>query len=201
MILEQWQSDDSQRPIDIICRKGEPVVLVGHSGCGKSTLLKTLAGVRTAHTGVICFEGVQYSVSDVMAQSAYRENVAYIPSRQEMPEKRHVSNILEDMAALTVSSSTFEAELKETAILEWQHMSLSMLSDTQFQYLFATLAVLRGAPIVVLDDPMAGLSPYLAKKLFTHIRTHYKDRYLFIATHRPQDFASLPTQLMVLEAS
>jgi len=44
-------------PIDLDLRQGEFFVVVGPSGCGKSTLFDLIAGLSTASTGAVAFEG------------------------------------------------------------------------------------------------------------------------------------------------
>jgi NitT/TauT family transport system ATP-binding protein len=44
-------------PLDLDLRQGEFFSIVGPSGCGKSSLLKILAGLDTASSGTVTFEG------------------------------------------------------------------------------------------------------------------------------------------------
>ena len=44
-------------PLDLDLRHGEFFAVVGPSGCGKSTLLELVAGLSTATTGDVAFEG------------------------------------------------------------------------------------------------------------------------------------------------
>src|SRR5579883_2858441 len=44
-------------PIDLELRQGEFFAVVGPSGCGKSTLLELIAGLSSATSGKVAFEG------------------------------------------------------------------------------------------------------------------------------------------------
>src|ERR1041384_7317106 len=49
--------------VDFAVNAGEVVGLVGDNGAGKSTLVKTIAGIHTADSGDIRFEGRECSIS------------------------------------------------------------------------------------------------------------------------------------------
>ena len=64
--------------VDLHIKQGELVFLLGPSGCGKSTLLRILAGLVTADSGSISFDG---------------QNIMALP-----PEKRRAAMVFQNYA-------------------------------------------------------------------------------------------------------
>jgi NitT/TauT family transport system ATP-binding protein len=112
-------------PLDLDIAGGEFVCLVGPSGCGKSTLLDILAGLSTATTGIVLYDGkalagsVPDGVGAVFQQDAsffwlnVWDNVAFgLRRRGESSAEvdRRVNHILSFMGLLGFSR-TFPAQL------------------------------------------------------------------------------------------
>ena len=62
-ITKSFGSVEALSDVDLEVREGEVMALVGDNGAGKSTLIKTIAGIHSADSGEICFEGKHVSIS------------------------------------------------------------------------------------------------------------------------------------------
>ena len=62
-ISKSFGSVQALTDVDFEVRAGEVMALVGDNGAGKSTLIKCIAGIYTADSGEILFEGQPVSIS------------------------------------------------------------------------------------------------------------------------------------------
>src|SRR6476619_1324146 len=62
-ISKSFGSVQALTDVDFEVRAGEVMALVGDNGAGKSTLIKCVAGIYTADSGEIFFEGQHVSIS------------------------------------------------------------------------------------------------------------------------------------------
>ena len=62
-ISKSFGSVQALSDVDFEVRPGEVMALVGDNGAGKSTLIKCIAGIYTADSGEIFFEGQHVSIT------------------------------------------------------------------------------------------------------------------------------------------
>src|SRR5260221_3092901 len=62
-ISKSFGSVQALTDVDLEVHRGEVVALVGDNGAGKSTLIKTVAGIHSADSGQIFFEGKPVNIS------------------------------------------------------------------------------------------------------------------------------------------
>src|SRR3954468_15071330 len=62
-ISKSFGSVQALTDVDLEVHRGEVVALVGDNGAGKSTLIKTVAGIHSADSGEIIFEGQPVHIS------------------------------------------------------------------------------------------------------------------------------------------
>lgn len=171
-------------------KEGECFSFLGPSGCGKTTTLRMIAGFEDLSSGSIYLGGKAVSVKD--------KNI-YVP-----PEDRGLGmvfqafavwphmNIFDNVAFPLKVQKRPEAEIRERVALALKHCSLdgmekvfpSDLSGGQQQRIALARAILKDAPIVVLDEATAFADPEneaLIQKAFT---TLTKGRTVIMIAHR-----------------
>src|SRR5437763_10299701 len=62
-ISKSFGSVQALSDVDLEVHRGEVMALVGDNGAGKSTLIKCIAGIHSADSGAIVFNGAPVSIS------------------------------------------------------------------------------------------------------------------------------------------
>ncbi len=182
---------------------GELLAVLGGNGAGKSTLLKVLLGMLAPSAGRATVFGVSPQADPVAARArlAYvPENVAVYPHLSGVENLRYLLGLADrrpDDAA--IAAALCEVDLPKTA---W-HARAANYSKGMRQKLLIALALLREAPLLLLDEPASGLDPEATDQLaalLVRLRDGGKailmvshdleatsaiaDRYLFLAKGR-----------------
>lgn len=147
-------------PTSFTLSRGEVVALSGPSGCGKSTLLSVLLGFVTPTGGSVSIGGVSPDQAD---GRAWRRRFAYVPQQPGLV----VGTVAENVRLADPSAS--DAEVAEVLAaagapdLELDHPvgdeaeGLSAGERRRVGIARALLRIRRGADVLVLDEPTAGL--------------------------------------------
>jgi ATP-binding cassette subfamily B protein len=182
-------ASDSLHDVTFTAGPGELVLVTGVSGAGKSTLSKLLMRFYDPTAGVICLDGVP--LGDLPLQFL-RENVALLPQQTLVVHGTIRENIecgrpgaTDDQimqAARDAAAHEFIIALPEgyaTPIAP----GTAALSGGQLQRIAIARAMLRAAPVLVLDEPMAGLDSVAARQVVQPLRQLMAGRTTVVITH------------------
>ena len=154
---------------------GKITALIGSSGAGKSTVLKLLAGILKPTTGSIKFTGVETNCALRITHCAL---LPQAPHLFAAPLKKN----------FTMFDTLDDARLKNFLdALNLSTLNLNSpqkLSRGQLQRLGVIRALLKDAPIILLDEPTAGLDEAMEQKVLELIKKISPRRTIIIATHR-----------------
>ncbi|WP_327429827.1 ABC transporter ATP-binding protein [Streptomyces sp. NBC_01236] len=180
---------DSLREVTFTAGPGELVIVTGPSGAGKSTLSKLLTRFYDPTAGVICLDGVP--LSDVPLEFL-RENVALLPQetlilhgtiRENIECGRPGASLADiEQAARDAVAHEFISALPEGYDTEIAP-GTAILSGGQLQRIAIARAMLRGAPVLVLDEPTTGLDSVAARRVVQPLRRLMSGRTTIMITH------------------
>ncbi|GAA1569869.1 MULTISPECIES: thiol reductant ABC exporter subunit CydD [Kribbella] len=168
---------------DLEVRPGEVVALTGPSGAGKSTVLAVLLGFVVPDRGVVVAGG---SAADEFVPSVWRRQFAWVPQNPGLRLGTVAGNVrlgrpdatdAQVRAALTAAGA---ADLPlDKAVGEQGHQ----LSGGQQRRVALARALLTDAPVLLLDEPTAGLDPDTEAEVITSLRA--TGRTILLVAHRP----------------
>lgn len=171
---------------------GETVALVGPSGAGKSTVASLLLRFIEPDAGTIHVDGLPLSAIE---RQCWLQRVAWIPQRPRLFSGSLADNLRlaapaadrDDLiaAARAARAHEFIEELPQgydTAVGEGGEP----LSGGQIQRLAIARAILKDAPLVILDEPTAHLDRVSEQAVHQALRTLARGRTLLIIAHRLQ---------------
>jgi ATP-binding cassette subfamily C protein CydC len=190
--------------IEIDWPEGSKIAVVGPTGSGKSTLINLLLRFWAPVEGRITLGGVDLAnlrSEDLRSRIALvsqhthlftgtiRENllVANPTASQSRLEQACRTAALHDFIASQPDG--YETEVGETGLA---------LSGGQARRLAIARALLKDAPILVLDEPTEGLDGPTASALMKTLHTLTVNRSTLLITHRPEGLEDMD-EIVVLE--
>jgi len=145
------------------------VALVGANAAGKSTLMFTLAGLRTAHSGEILFDGEP--LGQVPAYERVPRGLVLVPERRRLFPFMTVLENLEIGAYSAAARAAARTTLREVFALlpvlhERRKQIAGSLSGGEQQMLAIGRAIMSKPRMLLLDEPTEGLAPIYVRLLF-----------------------------------
>ena len=177
------------RGLNLFIKPGEQVAVIGPSGAGKSTLVSLLVRSQDPTWGTVNIDGhpltsVELSELRSSVSLLHQEAVLFTGTIMENIRMGRFDATDEEIiaAAKAANAHDYILELPDgynTVVGERG----GTLSGGQRQRIAIARALLRDAPIVVLDEPTTGLDPHAAKKVLAAIDNLVKGKTTLAVTH------------------
>jgi ATP-binding cassette subfamily B protein len=169
---------------------GSKVGLVGYSGAGKSTLVQLIMYLYDIQDGKILID--QQDISLINRQSL-RENVAFIPQQPSLFHRTVYENILYgkiDASYEDVINASKKAHAHEFIVNLPQGYDTIVgerglkLSGGQCQRIAIARAILKDAPILILDEATSSLDSLTEKLIQESLQIAMSNRTVIVIAHR-----------------
>ena len=200
----QTVSEAVLHDISFTAHAGEKTALVGESGSGKSTLAKLLVHYYDVADGAIIIGGQDLRE---MSLAALNDHISYVAQDQYLFNISLLENIRlgrpdatedEVLAAADKAQCTeFLARLPQ-GIHTPAGDAGKMLSGGQRQRISLARAILKDAPIVVLDEATAYADPENEEKMEAAIAELTRDKTLIVIAHKLPQVADAD-QIVVMD--
>ncbi len=190
---------------NLTIKAGEKVGLVGESGSGKSTFVNLLLRFMDTNSGNIMIDG--QSISHI-TQDDLRRNIAYVPQESILFHRSLAENIAYGNPRAT------KAEIINAAKMAHAHEFIETfsqkydtlvgergikLSGGQKQRVSIARAMLKNAPILVLDEATSSLDSKAEKLIQEALETLMEKRTTIVIAHRLSTLRKMD-RIIVLEA-
>ncbi|MCF3108984.1 ABC transporter ATP-binding protein [Niabella sp. CC-SYL272] len=182
--------------LNLHLERGACIALTGPNGCGKTTLIKSILGMVLPDKGSIVFNG-----RDIKNDTLYRQQIGYMPQIGRYPENMTIGQILDMIQHIRNCSEPADYELfHHFNIAGMLQKKMRTLSGGTTQKVSATLAFLFRPPVLILDEPTAGLDPVAAEILKRKItEAKHKGSLILITSHLLSELEDLVTQIIFMQ--
>ncbi|WP_019956025.1 ABC transporter ATP-binding protein [Yoonia vestfoldensis] len=176
-------------PTDLTLERGTMNVLLGPTLSGKTTLMRLMAGLDVPATGRVIWEGRDVTgmrVQDRKVAMVYQQFINY-------PSMTVYDNIASPLKLMGLNRAEIDRKVREAADLMQLAPMLDRkpleLSGGQQQRCALARALVKGAGLVLLDEPLANLDYKLREELRAEIpRIFEESGAIFVyATTEPEE--------------
>jgi ABC-2 type transport system ATP-binding protein len=164
--------------------RGEIVGFLGPNGAGKTTTMRILTSYLPATSGIARVAGF-----DVMTQSLeVRRNIGYLPESVPLYSEMRVHEYLDYRAKLKGvprkdRAGRVEFIMERCRLREVKRRLLGTLSRGYRQRVGLADAMVHDPPILILDEPTAGLDPIQIRETLALIKELGENHTILLSTH------------------
>jgi ABC-2 type transport system ATP-binding protein len=179
--------------------RGEVVGFLGPNGAGKSTTLRMLAGFLGPTAGTVRIAGHDLGIEPLLA----RANVGYMPETSPLYPEMRVREYLGFRAELkrvprARRKDAVRSALGDANIVDVEDVVIGHLSKGYRQRVGLADALLGSPPILILDEPTAGLDPNQIRDVRALIRRLGEAHAVLVSTHILSEVEATCTRALVI---
>ncbi|MFD0863815.1 ABC transporter ATP-binding protein [Sungkyunkwania multivorans] len=167
------------RGIDLQIENGGVFAVLGPNGSGKTTLIKCLLGMVIPDHGTIYID--DRSIKNAWR---YRQEIDYLPQIANFPNNLKVKELIRMIVDLRERKGELQPLVEAFNLQPFLDKKLVNLSGGTKQKVNLVLALMFDSPLIILDEPTAGLDPIALlhlKKLIQ--REKQKGKTILITSH------------------
>lgn len=181
--------------------KGEIVGFLGPNGAGKTTTIRMLTTWLPATSGIAKVAGY-----DVMMESMeVRRNIGYLPESVPLYGEMRVEEYLDYRARLKGLPRKdrlrrVESAMERCRVKQVRGRLVGTLSKGYRQRVGLADALVHDPPILILDEPTAGLDPIQIHETLALIRELGEDHTILLSTHILSEVELVCERVIIINA-
>ncbi|WP_278244162.1 ABC transporter ATP-binding protein [Fenollaria massiliensis] len=170
--------------LNFCANKGDIIAVLGSNGIGKTTFLRTLCGLYTDYKG-------EFILKSKKIDEKARKQISYMVM-QDVNYQLFAESVFAEckLGIKNVKDDLINELLNDFDLYNYKNSHPNTLSGGQKQRLAIVCGLLCNKEIFILDEPTSGLDYKNMLKTVELLKSHSKDKIIFIATH-DFEFASL----------
>lgn len=186
--------DDARQPVledvSFTIEPGEQVGVIGRTGSGKTTLVDLLLRTYNVPDGTVFLDG--HDVNEISIESV-RRSAAYVPQDNVL-----FSDTIENNVAFAVDGASHEAVERATMLADVYDNIKDFplgyntmlgergvtISGGQKQRVSIARALMKEAPILILDDSVSAVDTATEKVILENLRTTRQGKTTILIAHR-----------------
>jgi len=191
---------EALKGIDLKIEEGEFFALLGPNGAGKSTLINILAGLAKPSSGSIKVMG--YDV--IQDYQNARRSLGIVPQELVFDPFFNVREMLRFQAGYfgkgRENDDWIDEVIESLDLQDKANTNMRMLSGGMKRRALIAQALVHKPPVIVLDEPTAGVDVELRKKLWQFIKKlNQKGHTIVLTTHYLEEAETLCSRVAMMD--
>lgn len=186
--------------VSLQIQQGEFVGLLGPNGAGKTTLIQILSGLVRASAGRVSILGFDVEREPVMA----RRCLGVVPQELVFDpffSVRETLRIQSGFFGITRNDDWIDELLHNLGLTDKANANMRALSGGMKRRVLVAQALVHRPPVIVLDEPTAGVDVELRQSLWAFIRRlNGEGHTVMLTTHYLEEAESLCERVILLKA-
>ncbi len=196
-VFKRFGSTIAVNHLSLKVRRGECYGLIGPNGAGKTTTFSIMCGYLAPNQGEIRILG-----KDPRHSGALKGLIGVLPQDAVLPAPGTVGSLLTYLARLS-SLPNPEGEAREALerveLIDSWDTSIQALSHGMTKRIALAQALMGAPPVMLLDEPTAGLDPRIAAQLRQLMREMKGKRTLVVSSHNLHELEELCDAAAILD--
>ena len=185
--------------IDLEVRKGEFFGLLGPNGAGKTTLISILAGLARANTGSVRIMGHDVTLDYRSARRA----LGVVPQELVFDPFFTVRETLRNQSGyfgLRANDRWIDEVMESLDLTAKADVNMRALSGGMKRRVLVAQALVHKPPVIVLDEPTAGVDVELRQGLWQFVKRLNSDGHtIVLTTHYLEEAESMCARIAMLK--
>jgi len=185
--------------ISFSARAGEVLGFLGPNGAGKTTTMRLITGYLPPTAGEVKVDGIPVRTQPLAA----KRKIGYLPELPPIYPELTVDEYLRFVGRLRRLpsrglSTAVEDACRRTALTDVRHRVVGHLSKGYRQRVGIAQAILHDPPLLILDEPTAGLDPRQILETRQLIRELAGNHTVIISTHILSEAATTCERVVII---
>ena len=190
---------EALKGVDLKVRRGSIFGLLGPNGAGKSTFINIFAGLVKKSSGTARTWGIDIDQDSRAARAA----IGVVPQEINMDVFFTPFETLELMAGfygVPKAERRTEELLEAVGLSDKRNAYVRQLSGGMKRRLLVAKAMVHAPPVLVLDEPTAGVDIELRRQLWDYVRElHARGTTIVLTTHYLEEAQELCDEIAIVD--
>lgn len=198
-LTKRYGSRVAVREVSFKVKPGEIIGFLGPNGAGKSTTLRMLTGYLAPNGGTIRIGGIDAIAHPIEA----RQKIGYLPESVPLYREMRVDEFLRYRANLKgvgrrEIAGRVDASLEMANITDVRRRIIGQLSKGYRSRVGIADALVADPPLLILDEPTAGLDPNQIRQVRDLIRSMAGKKTVLLSTHILPEVESTCERVLII---
>jgi ABC-2 type transport system ATP-binding protein len=185
--------------VDLTIPRGALFGLLGPNGAGKSTIINILAGLVTKTSGTVRVWGIDIDTEPRQARAA----IGVVPQELNIDPfftPRELLDLHAGLYGVPKAERRTDEILATVGLTDKADSYARTLSGGMRRRLMVGKAMVHSPPVLVLDEPTAGVDVELRSQLWAHVRTlNARGTTILLTTHYLEEAQELCDRIAIID--
>jgi ABC-2 type transport system ATP-binding protein len=198
-LQKRYDGQEALRGLNLQVPAGSIYGFLGRNGAGKTTTIKVLLGMVRPTSGVVTVFGL--AADAPQASVEIRRRVGFVSEEKDLYDAMTVAEMIRFTAGFF---PRWRADLEQRYLRTFElpaDRTIKALSRGTRTKLALLLALCRGADLLILDEPTAGLDPAVTEEVLQALVAHVasEEMTVFFSSHQIAEVDQIADHVAIID--